>query len=89
MTEVSVDYYGRVNQHIKSPVQNKDNDGPVGMEQVIHTLLNRDLHKIIDWEEVLPTFSASDRELDIDASPGKTMNQLFGVGNYEPSAYLR
>jgi lipoate-protein ligase A len=58
------------------------------MEQLKSPLTNRELHKINDWEEVLPPFSGTDGEPEVDASPGKTMNRLFGVGNYEPSVYV-
>jgi lipoate-protein ligase A len=63
--------------------------GPVKMQQLKSLLINRELHKINDWEEVLPPFSNTDGEPDVDASPGKIMNRLFGVGNYEPSVYVR
>jgi hypothetical protein len=73
LTAVSVDY----------------NDRTVSSEQIRSNLMCRDLHKITDWEQLLPPFHFTDTDPNVAASPGRTMNQLFGMGNYEPSAYVR
>jgi lipoate-protein ligase A len=60
------------------------------------SLLNREIHKVTDWEEVFP--SSLDRPPRVDVedqggekvlTPGRGMNELFGAGNYFPSEYLR
>jgi len=89
LTEVSVDYNSPVNEHTLSPVQKNNHNRSIEMDEVNSALLDRDLHKINDWEELLPPFLGPDGERDVDGSPGTAMNQLFGVGNYKPSVYLR
>ena len=90
--EVSVNYNGRVDEQVGSPLLNsssKNYNGPVEIKEIESTLMGRELNKITDWEEVLPPFLFADGERQVPTSPGRVMNELFGLGNYEPSAYVR
>jgi lipoate-protein ligase A len=93
-TAVSVDYNDRTvsSEQIELPLLNKlsfNYNGLVEREKIESNLMSRDLHKITDWEQLLPPFLFTDTDRNVAASPGRTMNQLFGMGNYEPSAYVR
>ncbi len=91
-TEVSVDYNRHVDEQVKPPLLNVlsyNYKGPVNEEGIKSALLSKELHKIADWEEVLPPFLSTYTEQDVPTSPGKALNQLFGVGNYESLAYIR
>jgi len=47
----------------------------------------------MDWEEVFPRpIDASRRfayEEEIELTPGRGMNKLFGAGNYKPTEYIK
>jgi hypothetical protein len=93
-TEVSIDYNDRTasSEQIELPLLNKLSfhyNGLVEREKIESNLMSRELHKIIDWEQLLPPFLLTDSDRNVAVSPGRTMNQLFGMGNYEPSAYVR
>jgi hypothetical protein len=93
-TAVSVDYNDRTvsSEQIELPLLNKlsfNYNGLVESEKIESNLMSRDLHKITDWEQLLPPFLFTDTDRNVAASPGRTMNQLFGMGNYKPSAYVR
>jgi hypothetical protein len=59
------------------------------------SLLNREIHKVTDWEEVFPSFLDGSHRVDVAderrkvLTPGRGMNELFGAGNYKPSEYVK
>ena len=57
-------------------------------EELRSSFLNRELHKITDWENVLPPFIVNDGERRVTLSPGRELNRLFGSGSYEPTNYI-
>jgi hypothetical protein len=52
------------------------------------SLLNRELHKVIDWENIFRCHVDVLSRAAGGVSPGKGMNKLFGAGSYEPSDYI-
>jgi lipoate-protein ligase A len=76
ITELSIDYNGQVEDE----------------NFLKSSLLNRELHRVVDWEDIFPRpaeASGGKEQLEALHSPGRGMNELFGAGNYKPSEYIR
>jgi lipoate-protein ligase A len=73
IAEVSIDYGGQ----------------GVDRHDLHSSLLSRELHKVTDWDDVLPPFVDNDGKRHVTLGPGTALNQLFGGGSYDPSLYIR
>jgi lipoate---protein ligase len=66
-----------------------DYNGQLDRGPIESSLLNKDLHQITNWEDFLPPSMIEDGNREVPLGPGRVLNELFGVGSYPPSTYVK